>query len=209
MFNYDIERFHREIFRNLNKEENENNGNLIVETNSLLTNKILNEELSSEGLIEHAYDCLMNKETCYMWGGIMDVVAEDIISILSERYEDYYTEDKIARYESLIGKGVYGCDCSGLIKSYLFGGVNHPLYEELYDFNSSMMLYVSDRKGKIDTLPEIRGICLYMPGHVGIYAGKGQVVECTENERFGNGVVESNLMDRNWTDWFYCPFVTY
>lgn len=209
LFNYDTERFYREIFRNSIRLAKESKSIIRVGIDSVLTQKILSRELTSEGLVEHAYDCCINMETSYMWGGMMDIVSKDTIKLFSKRYGKYYTKDKKAQYIKLIGKGIYGCDCSGLIKSYLFGGVNHPSYEESYDINSSMMLNISDCKGSIDTLPETKGICLYMPGHTGIYVGGGQVIECTENEQFGNGVVKSKIMDRNWTDWYYCPFVTY
>lgn len=209
LFDLHVEKFYREIFRNSIRRAKESKTRLIVEINSLLTETILHGELSSEGLISYTEDCCMNIRTSYVWGGMMDLVDKNIIELLSKRYKDYYTDDKITQYKSQIGKEIYGCDCSGLIKSYFFGGLNHPLYEELYDINSSMMLYISDQKGEIDTLPEIEGICLYMPGHVGIYAGNGKVIESTENEGIGNGVVKSTFMDRRWTHWFHCPFVTY
>lgn len=209
LFDSNLEKFYREIFRNSIRRAREGKTSLKVEIESALTEKILNGDLSSEGLILYAEDCCSNMKTSYAWGGMMDLIDEDMIRVLSNRYEDYYTEDKIIGYENLISEKVYGCDCSGLIKSYLFGGLNHPLYEEFYDINSSMMIYIAEFKGEIDSIPEIRGICLYMPGHVGIYAGNGQVIESTENKEFGNGVIKSNLVDRNWTDWFYCPFIKY
>lgn len=209
LLGHNIERFYREIFSNAMRVAKATRSSLKVEVDSAFTQQILNGDFTSEGLMAYVYGCYTQMKTCYMWGGIMDQVGEDSIELLSGRYGKYYTEAKKTYYRGLIGKEIYGCDCSGLIKSYLFGGVDHPKYVEAYDLNSAMLLSISQVKGAIETLPEMAGICLYMPGHVGIYAGDGQVIECTENKQFGDGVVESNLKDRQWTDWFYCPFVTY
>lgn len=46
-------------------------------------------------------------------------------------------------------------------------------------------------------------------GHVGIYMGNGNVVEATNNQSFGNGVVNTRLEDREWTDWFCCIGLEY
>lgn len=181
LFNDDIERFYREIFRNSIRGAKESKSSLKVMMDSKLTEKILAGKLCSEDLISYAYECLLNTKVCYMPRGV----------------------------RKTLGKKKYYSDCNALVKSYLFGGYNYPFYEKLYDIKSSMMFYVSDCKGKIDTLPEIRGICLYISGHVGIYAGKGRVIDCNGNRIFKNGLIESNITDRNWTDWFYCPFVKY
>ena len=48
-----------------------------------------------------------------------------------------------------------------------------------------------------------------MDGHTGIYVGGGLVIESTPNPRFGNGVVQTKLSDRPWTQWYCCHGVNY
>lgn len=44
-------------------------------------------------------------------------------------------------------------------------------------------------------------------GHVGVYIGNNEVVECTLS-KFGDGVVKTRLNDRSWAYWCQCPFLT-
>lgn len=201
------ESFYKEIYLNALRYASANKCGLKVDIDSQMAKKICNGSFSSKGLAEYVKACHKDLHTAYMWGGMMDYITEDFIKVITRRYPSWYAKKE--KYSSLVNRDVYGCDCSGLIKSYLFGGINHPDYDDLYDLNSSMLLSVSDIKGKIDSLPDVEGICLHMPGHVGVYIGNGQVIECTDSVDFGNGVVKTYVCDRPWTDWFYCPFIKY
>ena len=44
--------------------------------------------------------------------------------------------------------------------------------------------------------------------HVGVYCGKGKVIECTLGSR-GDGVVETDVSDVAWEEWFYIPQIDY
>lgn len=61
-------------------------------------------------------------------------------------------------------------------------------------------------KGDIDTMPEIIGLIVHLPGHVGVYIGGGWVIEA---RGFNHGVVLTRLKDRPWTSWFKCPYIEY
>ena len=65
-------------------------------------------------------------------------------------------------------------------------------------------------KGAISTLPERPGVIVYCKSHphVGIYAGNGEVIECTLGIR-GDGVVRTKLSAANWEYWFECPYIGY
>ena len=167
--------------------------------------KYSNDNIS---LVKHAFNCL-TFPTIYLWGGIGEVITSEVIDILKNRYPNVYTKEYISKLKKCIGKNVRGFDCSGLIKNYMMGGLIEYKYDNRIDMNSEMMLEKSIKKGTIDTLPEVRGICLYMPGHVGIYVGNGFVIESTSNKKFGDGVCKTKISDRKWTHWFYCPTITY
>lgn len=58
------------------------------------------------------------------------------------------------------------------------------------------------KNGKISTLPNVPGILLFSPGHVGVYIGDGYAVEA---RGFKYGVVKTKVSARGWTDWAYLP----
>ena len=93
------------------------------------------------------------------------------------------------------------------------GGAAHFKYASKLDWDSDTMCQRARYKGpvrsKLVPFPELPGICLGMPGHVGIYVGQGQVIEATNNPQFGNGVLLTKLSDRDWRIWFLCPGIDY
>ena len=60
--------------------------------------------------------------------------------------------------------------------------------------------------GTIDSLPEVPGIALRSDGHVGVYIGDGYAVE---ERGFNYGCVKTRVASRNWTHWYYLPFIDY
>lgn len=162
----------------------------------------------AESLALHAEACF-RMSTVYLWGGLGHEITETVIKRKREEDPTHYPIVQCRKLKKMANNNIYGFDCSGLIKNYLMGGPDNFRYRSEYDLNSSAMFNLSKVKGKMKTLPEYRGICLYMPGHVGIYVGCGNVIEATNNPSFGDGVVMTKITDREWTDWFCCPYVEY
>ena len=97
----------------------------------------------------------------------------------------------------------------GLIKAYLWGNGPedaNPVYDLAQDLSANMMRDACKTKGVMETMPEIPGVLVFYNGHVGVYIGNGEVVECRSRKY---GVYKSKLKDRPWTSWGYCPFITY
>lgn len=163
-------------------------------------------EFSAKGLVKYCKDAL-NIKTVYMWGGLMKTVTQVFIDYKKKQYPAYYSADRVAQLQAKIGN-YYGCDCVGLIKSYLFGGLNSPKYKSKWDTNTRGMYSVSKTKGTIDTLPEKEGLILYMKGHVGVYIGNGEAIECTLG-KYGDGVVKTKVAGRGWTHWLMLPWIDY
>ena len=63
-------------------------------------------------------------------------------------------------------------------------------------------------KGKINTMPNVPGIVLWKPGHVGVYVGNKDVIECTLGSR-GDGIVKTPLSSAGWTYWLKVPEIMY
>lgn len=161
---------------------------------------------TNKGLKEYC-ESILKETTLYMWGGLMKPITKSYITAKKKQYPDRYSDERCDILNNFIGRG-YGCDCVGLIKSYYFGGIGSPKYKADQDHNTNGMLNNAPKKGDIKSLPDVVGVGVYMPGHVGVYIGNGYVIECTLSE-FGDGVVKTKLSDRKWDQWFYVPYIEY
>lgn len=173
---------------------------------------------NNKGLVIHAKKALVDK-TKYMWGGIYRPITEKYIQDLYKIYGNkQYPDSRIAELRKYIGKGYYGIDCVGLIKSYYWsgsstGGRDSKNYDKAGypDVNATLMFNSAKVKGTIDKLPEIPGLILYSTKHphVGVYVGGGFVIESTLSAR-GDGVTKAKVSDwSGWTHWFRCPYIEY
>lgn len=61
-------------------------------------------------------------------------------------------------------------------------------------------------RGHLETMPDIPGVLLFMPGHVGVYIGNGKVIEARGH---AYGVVETNLVGRGWKEWGKLDWIEY
>lgn len=166
------------------------------------------KDLTAEGLLSFARQCL-DIPTVYIWGTLGEKATASLIDRCRRDYPEKFDDMKLHGLKPFCRKGYRGFDCSGLLKRYVMGGLDHYHYSREKDLNSASLFAASQRKGPIDTLPEIPGICLFMEGHTGVYEGGGSVIESTSNPRFGNGVVRTKLSDRPWTHWYEMPWVKY
>jgi DNA-binding transcriptional ArsR family regulator len=145
-----------------------------------------------------------------MWGCWGNPITATLISAKAGQYPGHY--DAVRRYEltGLIGRA-WGIDCVGLIKSYYWGcvpAVSQGKYDSRSDVSADGMYNAAKVKGGIETMPDLRGLCVQQPGHIGVYIGGGKVIEATRGV-YGDGVVMTQLKDRKWVHWLQCPFITY
>lgn len=154
-----------------------------------------------------------------MWG---QPLSEDIIKSKAKQLPKWYTEEKKAELRKHIGKS-FGFDCVCMIKSILLGfnfNMNDKNGGAKYnsnnvpDINTEGMIarcnHVSSDFSKITV-----GSVVWMQGHVGVYIGDKQVVECTP--KWTNNVQISNLGNlgnkvghyRNWSKWGELPWINY
>lgn len=96
------------------------------------------------------------------------------------------------------GGASYGyVDCSGLIYSYGVGGGR----------TDSQMLAASPESGYVsDGVPDIPGLGLWQPGHVGVYIGDGMAVDARDEV---SNVCYSSVASKDWVMWFKVSGVTY
>lgn len=95
---------------------------------------------------------------------------------------------------------VYGCasegavDCSGLI--YMYAGGDR----------CAMIDYCQDSGYVSDGVPNIHGLGLYQPGHVGVYVGNGMAVDARSSDY---GICYESVYSKNWTMWFKHETISY
>ncbi len=96
------------------------------------------------------------------------------------------------------GGASYGAvDCSGLIYSYVGGGAR-VTEDQLYSSPESG--YVSDG------VPDIPGLGLWQPGHVGVYVGGGMAVDARDEI---SNVCYQSVSTKSWVMWFKVAGVSY
>lgn len=150
---------------------------------------------------------IANMNTVYMWGCFGQKVTESIISAKAKQYPSWYTPSRLAKFRNLIGKNYYGFDCVCLIKSILWGFPNTKYASNgVPDIGADTMINkcnnLSTDFGNI-----IPGEAVWLSGHIGIYIGNGQVVECTPIWK--DGVQITQLNQRKWVKHGKLPYIEY
>ena len=148
-----------------------------------------------------------NMNTIYMWGCFGQPVTESIIAAKAKQYPSWYTAARQAKFRKLIGKGYYGFDCVCLIKGILWGFPNTKYASNnVPDIGADSMIEkcnnLSTDFGNI-----VPGEAVWLKGHIGVYIGNGQVVECTP--AWADGVQITNLSQRQWTKHGKLPYIEY
>ena len=165
---------------------------------------------TAKGFIEH---CRAQLDMFYWYGTYGQVATLDLLKQKKIQYPSQYSRE---RYEyaknNHINKNKRVYDCTGLIKSYWMqpNPTAKPVYAQAYDKNVDGLYRICGRRGKIESLPEVAGVLVFveyenLPGqmkHVGVYIGGGQVIEA---RGFYYGVVKTSLRSRPWTHWGFLP----
>ncbi len=128
-------------------------------------------------------------------------------ALYSAKKKQYPAHYQWACPTSQIGIKVH--DCVGLIKGYLWCDNAEdmlPDYKMSQDVSANGMLEKCKEKGAISSMPDLKGILVFMNGHVGVYIGDGYVIEARGHNW---GVVKTKLGDRNWKNWGKCPWIEY
>lgn len=158
---------------------------------------------TNTGLVEYAKAQL---GLPYWYGTFGQVSTKSLLDAKTKQYPSHYTTTRMAKYNSQLGKRVH--DCVGLVKGYLWSETptSAPKYNSAQDVSANGMLSVCRERGSIGTMPEIPGVLVFLPGHVGVYIGGGYVIEA---RGFAYGVVKTKLVERPWQSWGKCPYLTY
>lgn len=157
----------------------------------------------------------------YWYGTCVYKCTESRLKSKSKQYPSHYGSSRTATYKKHIAKKLICMDCVGMIKGFFWtdGGKgvveaigNDKTFTSKYGGNGCPDKSANDmlswckskgcKNGKIATLPEVPGVLLFSPDHVGVYIGGGYAVEA---RGFAYGVVKTKVANRKWTDWAYLP----
>ena len=156
-------------------------------------------EKTAQGLIEYAKAQLGRP---YWYGTFGQAASKALYDQKKRQYPQRYEW----AYDGATAK-VH--DCVGLIKGYLWCDDSQdttPVYNAAQDKSANAMYTACKTKGEMATMPDVPGMLVFLPGHVGVYIGDGEVIEA-RSRRYG--VYKTKLAERPWKTWGYCPYVTY
>lgn len=180
--------------------------------------------MKAQDLANQCLNIAKNYKTVYMWGAIGFPVTNGAIDAKANQYPDWYTTARKNHFRSLVGKGYFGFDCVGMIKSILWGwnGNQGATYggakyasNGVPDLSANGTIKVCKNVSTNFTNIPI-GAALWCEGHIGVYVGGGLGVECTPI--WDNGVqitavknmgAKAGYHARQWTKWGLLPWVDY
>lgn len=144
----------------------------------------------------------------YVWGTSGEVLTKKAYEAQKKRYPS-----EVGGYADFIEKNWLGkrtADCSGLIRSYHWHNPKTGKIENgsngIPAMTADGMYQAAKEKGSISSIPEIPGLAVWHSGHIGVYIGKGEVIEAMGTKY---GVVRTKLTSRGWTHWLKIPYIDY
>lgn len=142
----------------------------------------------------------------YWYGCFGQTATPVLLRAKRKQYPKYYTATD---FERQYAQRVH--DCIGLIKGYFWSdnAEAKPVYlsNGFPDKSADAFFAYCTRKGtRMDEMPDVPGIAVFMKGHVGVYIGGGQVIEARGH---AYGVVMTKLKNRPWTKWAYIEGMQY
>jgi len=138
----------------------------------------------------------------YWYGTFGQAANRELYEQKKRQYPNYYNWEYAGQTEKVH-------DCAGLVKGYLWCDDPEdasPVYNPAQDQSANAIYTACKTKGEMATMPEVPGLLVFYPGHLGVYIGAGEVIEA-RGRRYG--VVKTQLESRPWKTWGYCPYVTY
>ena len=150
-------------------------------------------------LMAKAYEILRHYNTCYLYGGIGQIVTQSVVNAKAKQYPSFYTSARKANYTQYINssKRYWGFDCVNLYKSILwgwngdesksFGGAKYAS-NGVPDASADGLFSYCTSKSSTGWDNMMIGEALWMSGHFGLYVGNGKCIECSPRwNRIGLG----------------------
>lgn len=161
--------------------------------------------------------------TAYAWGTFGWPVTEANVRRAVDSYPGSNGKRR-GELLALVGQNAWMFDCVGYIKALLWGFEAAPgtyggakyASNGVPDIDADAMISRCPGGGSEDFENIQPGEVVWLPGHIGLYAGSGRVVECTpaweggvQISALGNLDYLSSLPSRRWTRHGKLPWVEY
>lgn len=172
--------------------------------------------MTNKELAAKATEIATTRSTVYLWGTFGAPLSEGLINQKAKQYPKNYSKNRQAYLRRLAPSQPWAFDCAGLIKGILWGwtgkeGTSYggAKYEAngVPDIGANAMARSCGDAGT-DWSTLLPGEAVWRTGHIGIYAGNGQVVEATLRGTY-DGVVVTPLSEGNWEGHGLLPWVEY
>ena len=171
--------------------------------------------MNNNELIQKLKNVVNNYNTIYMWGCFGQPVTESIIASKSKQYPEWYSSSRQKKFRNLIGKNYFGFDCVCLIKGILWGWNGDASKSHggaQYSTNGVPDIGADTMINKCNNISTdfnniIPGEAVWLSGHIGVYIGDGQVIECTP--AWKDGVQVTSLSQRKWVKHGKLPYIEY
>ncbi len=169
-----------------------------------LTNPAVKNNIDLVKYAENALRCKWG----YVYGTYGQVLSQPLLDSHKKIYSDEVTPYLSFIYKNWMGRRV--TDCSGLIKGYGWfdpatGAINYNT-NGMPDLSADGMYQAATEKGGMDSMPDTPGLAVWMDGHIGVYVGRGEVIESMTTTK---GVVKTRLQGRGWLAWLKIPSIRY
>ncbi|WP_312372060.1 C40 family peptidase [Lachnoclostridium sp.] len=137
--------------------------------------------MTDQQVKEKVLDIVNNFNTCYLYGGAGQLITDAVIDQKAKQFPSWYTQARISERKKLVGKQYYGFDCSNLLKSILWGWSNgkQGVYNSntVPDTNANGLINLCENVST--DMTDIKPMeLIWFSGHVGLYLGNGECIEC-------------------------------
>lgn len=173
--------------------------------------------MTVEKFVSMAKKIATEYKTLYVMGGIGAPLTSKNLQYYTSNYPYNAKPARKAMIQAACNTNprTFGFDCVCLVKSILWGFQGDPskpyggaeyCSNNVPDINEAGMINVCS-KVSTDFTNITVGEVVYMTGHIGIYVGNGEVVECSP--AWKNGVQITKLPQRKWTKHGFLPYINY
>jgi hypothetical protein len=180
--------------------------------------------LTSDAFISKLETIVDKYRTVYMWGTFGSPVTDALIDQKVAQYPAWYTAARQSLFRSLVGKGYFALDCVGLIKAVLWGWSGDASKSYGGATYASNGVPDTSADGMIDLCSDVSsdfssilpGEAVWMEGHIGVYLGNKEVIECTPSWAGGVQITAclnigaiNGMNGRTWTKHGKLPYIKY
>lgn len=159
-------------------------------------------------LAEYCKKIYAHKDHWAYWYGTYGNMCTDAkYKSKKKQYPEHYGSSRTSGYMKDIEKKRRCADCVGMIKSFFWTGGKYdtePKYGTNHcpDKSANGMIEYCKKTGPINTIPDIPGLVVWKPGHIGVYVGDGYTVEM---RGFDYDCVLRKVSAGPWTKWGMLP----